>query len=342
MFAAVYEGANAIGLEEVPKPTPPKGWSLVEVGHVGICGTDLAIFSGLHPRAKTPLIMGHEFSGRVVEPGNGGHLEEGQKVVVEPLMVCNRCRACRTGNSHVCESLRLFGIDYPGGMAQFTVVPAERVYPVPDTITLEHAAVIEPLAVAVHAVRISSFRPRDTTVVHGAGPVGLLIALVLKASGASQVIVSEPNRYRLDVARRLGLTAVDANADPTSEILSHTDGDGADVVFDAAGSPGVASQLAATCRILGQVVLVGIYKKPTALDLQALAFKEVSMRGSRVYTSYDFEVACALAAGGRVPLEPLISHVLPLSEVTGGFDLLSKGGAALKVMFQVVGEGRTA
>ncbi|HWG85851.1 MAG TPA: alcohol dehydrogenase catalytic domain-containing protein [Deinococcales bacterium] len=334
MRAAVFQGDHSISLEEVAAPTAPPGWSLVEVSHVGICGTDLAIFAGYHPRAKAPLIMGHEFSGRIVEPGATG-LDAGQSVVVEPLMACGRCAACRSGNAHVCKTLRLFGIDYPGGMAQYMVAPPERVYAVPEALPADEAAVIEPLAVAVHAVRISRFRPGDTVAVLGAGPVGLLTALVLRASGAGSVIVTEANPFRMNVARQLGFTTIDASSDPVARLLELTGGDGADLVFDAAGHPTVAASLVDACRINGQIMLVGIYKKPTALDLQGISFKEIDVKGSRVYTPEDFRIACSLAASGRVALKPLISHVLPLGKVAEGFEVLASGGAALKVMFDI-------
>lgn len=336
MFGAVYRGDGQIGVEEVPFPKVPKGWALIEVSHVGICGTDLSILHGYHPRARAPLIMGHELSGRIIDPGAGAPgLEPGSKVVVEPLMTCGTCPACLSGNAHVCSTLRLFGIDHPGGMAQFMAAPTHRIYQVPENLPLDEAAVIEPLAVAVHAVRISDFRAGDSAIVLGAGPVGLLTALVLQGAGASRVLVTEANPYRTELARRLGFTVIDASDRPVEQLLSLTGGYGADLVFDAAGHPSVAAQVVPVCRVSGQIMLVGIYKKPTPLDLQGIAFKELRLKGSRVYTPLDFRIACDLAANSRIPLKPLISHILPLQEVAAGFDILSHGGEALKVMFRI-------
>lgn len=346
MLAAVYQGEGRIAVERWPRPEVPPGWALVRVSHVGICGTDLAILAGQHPRARPPLIMGHEISGRVVEAvehagadggadGRGNRLEAGAAVTVEPLVTCGECAACRSGNAHVCKTLRLFGIDFPGGMAELMAVPPGRLHPLLEAVALDEGALVEPLAVAVHAVRLSAFRPGDTVVILGGGPVGLLTALVLRDSGARRVIVSEASPYRLRVARELGFTAVDAADRPVEQVLDLTAGDGASVVFDAAGHPDVAAQLAAVCRIRGQIVLVGIYKKPTPLDLQAVAFKELSLVGSRVYTSDDFAFAGDLAASGRVDLRALITHVLPLERAAEGFGILAGGGNALKVMFRV-------
>ena len=333
MLAAVWQGEGRLTLEAQPDPDVPMGWALVEVSHVGICGTDLSILGGHHPRAKPPLVMGHEVSGRVAQ--RAGRVERGEAVAVEPLVTCGECGACRSGNAHVCKNLRLFGIDFPGGLAEFMAVPAERLHPLPGSVDAAVAALVEPLAVAVHAVRLSAFRGGETVAVLGAGPVGLVTALVLRHSGAREVLVSEANPYRLSIARELGFTVVDAAEGPVDQILERTGGDGADLVFDAAGHPAVAEQLAAACRIRGQIVLVGIYKKPTPLDLQGIAFKEISLVGSRVYTPDDFASARDLAAGGELELERLISHVLPLSDVNAGFEVLATGGEALKVLFRV-------
>jgi (R,R)-butanediol dehydrogenase/meso-butanediol dehydrogenase/diacetyl reductase len=348
MLAAVYEGAGRIAIERSPPPELPPGWALVRVSHVGICGTDLAILGGQHPRAKPPLIMGHEVSGRLVEAveqtnaaadGAATRLEAGTAVAVEPLVTCGACSACRSGNAHVCRTLRLFGIDFPGGMAELMAVPPGRLHRLREPVALDESALVEPLAVGVHAVRLSAFRPGDSVAVLGGGPVGLLTALVLRHSGAALVMVSEANAYRLRVARELGFTAVDAADRPVEQILDLTGGDGTPVVFDAAGHPDVAAQVAAVCRIRGQVVLVGIYKKPTPIDLQAVAFKELSVVGSRVYTGHDFAFARDLAATRGINLRALISHVLPLERAGEGFEILAAGGDALKVLFRVDGEG---
>ena len=333
MLAAVWQGEGRLELAEQPDPDVPAGWALVEVSHVGICGTDLSILGGHHPRAKPPLVMGHEISGRIAD--GAGRLERGEAVAVEPLVTCGECSACRSGNAHVCRNLRLFGIDFPGGLAELMAVPAERLHPLPDSVDAKIAALVEPLAVAVHAVRLSAFRRGDTVAVLGAGWVGLLTALVLRHSGAGEVLVSEANQYRLSIARDLGFRALDAGEGTVDQVLELTGGDGADVVFDAAGHRAVAEQLVAACRICGQIVLVGIYKKPTPLDLQGIAFKEISLLGSRVYTPQDFASARDLAASGELGLERLISHVLPLSEVRTGFEVLASGGDALKVLFRV-------
>lgn len=335
MLAAVYHGPMQVRLETVLKPSPPEGWALIEVSHCGICGTDTFIVGGTHPRARAPLVLGHEFSGTLLEV-NGEGFAVGATVVVEPLISCGACHACRTGNAHVCKNLRLYGIDAPGGMAQYMVAPLEKLHRVPEGVSLELAALAEPLAVAVHALRRSAFKPGDAVAVLGAGPIGLLLALALRASGARSVLVSEASEDRLGVARELGFTAIDAKADPVQAILERTHGEGADLCFDAAGHPAVAEILTRLTRVRGQIMLVGSYKKPAPVDLQSIVFKEQNMNGTRVYAPEDFTIALEMIRAGAMPLGQLITR-LPFSELERGFELAFAGGRAIKVMFDIAG-----
>lgn len=335
MLAAMYQGAMQVKLETTAKPTTPEGWALIEVSHCGICGTDTFIVGGTHPRAKAPLVLGHEFSGTILEIRGEG-FKVGDTVVVEPLISCGHCNACQTGNAHVCKNLKLYGIDAPGGMAQYMVAPIEKLHKIPDGVTLELAALAEPLAVAVHAVRRSSFKAGDVAAVLGAGPIGLLLALVLKASGARRVLISEASEERLAVARDLGFTTVDAKADPVQAILELTNNEGADVTFDAAGHPAVAEILTRVTRVRGQIMLVGSYKKPAPVDLQSIVFKEQNMNGTRVYAPEDFTIALSMILAGTMPLERLLTK-LPFSSLEEGFKLAFAGGSAIKIMFDIGG-----
>lgn len=343
MLAAIYEGPMQVRLQTIPQPSVPDGWALIDVSYCGIYGTDTFIVGGTHPRARAPLVLGHEFSGTLLEVNYSGALEiegkgfkVGDAVVVEPLISCGQCHACQTGNAHVCKNLRLYGIDAPGGMAEFVVAPIAKLHKVPDGVSLELAALAEPLAVAVHAVRRSSFKPGDVVAVLGAGPIGLLLALVLRASGARSVLVSEASQDRLDVARALGFMAVDAKIDPVQDILNHTGGEGTDLSFDAAGHPAVAEILTRVTRVRGQIMLVGSYKKPVPVDLQSIVFKEQNMNGTRVYAPEDFTIALEMIRAGAMPLARLIT-ALPFSSLEEGFKLAFAGGRAIKVLFDIAG-----
>lgn len=337
MPAVLWTGDDTLELREVDVPQPPPGWALVEVAYTGICGTDLAIVHGKHPRARHGLVLGHEISGRVVQEAPTGP-RAGSPVVVEPLISCGRCRACRRGDTHVCRELGLYGIDVPGSLARYVALPPEVLHEVPAGVDLRLATLVEPLAVAVHAVSLSGLRPGDTVAVTGAGPIGILTALTARHAGAERVIVSETSPARRRLAEQLGLTVVPAGATLTATALGLTDGEGADVTFDAAGHPAVAPDLTAATRAGGTVVIVAVHKEPTPLDLREVCFKELDVRGVRVYTTDDVRRAIELVTDGSLGLDRLPTRVFPLAEAAAA---VSAAGAAeyLKVMVASHEEG---
>lgn len=332
MKAIVFEAPQTVSLREKERPEAPQGWALIKTSHVGICGTDLNIYAGSHPRAQAPLVMGHEFSGTIVS----GHptLPEGTPVTVNPLLSCGTCIPCTTGQSHVCESLKLVGIDCDGGMAEYVVAPADSVVPLPKGLSLALGALVEPVAVAMHAVRQGGYVPGDHAVVFGAGTIGLCVALALKSFGASQVTIVETNELRLQKAQELGFTTIHPVRENVREVvMSLTNGTGADFVFDCAGHHSVVPLLTDIVKVRGTIVIVAAYKKPTEVNLLQGMFKELSMRFVRVYTAKDFELAAQLLVQ-QPDFEKIITHVLPPEEARKGFDLLTSHTDAVKVMYQ--------
>ncbi|HEV6953633.1 MAG TPA: alcohol dehydrogenase catalytic domain-containing protein [Promicromonospora sp.] len=330
MPAAVWTATDTIELHDLDVPRPPEGWALVEVAYTGICGTDLSILHGKHPRARHGQVLGHEISGRVVQEAPTGP-RAGSAVVVEPLISCGRCGACRRGDTHVCRELGLYGIDRPGSLARYVALPAEVLHGVPDGVDLRLATLVEPLAVAVHAVAMSGLREGDTVAVAGAGPIGILTALVARHAGAAHVVISEPSPVRRDLAERLGLTVVPADGTLTGTVLGLTDGDGADVVFDAAGHPAVLPDLTAAARVGGTVMVVAVHKEPGPVDLREVSFKELVVRGVRVYTTDDVRRAIELVADGSLGLDRLPTRAFRLEDTSQAF---AAAGAAdhLKVL----------
>lgn len=331
MSAAVWAGADDVSVQSLPMPDVPQGWALVRVAFNGICGTDLSIYHGLHPRARPPLIMGHELSGWVEQAGATGP-RTGTLVTAEPLIRCGECRACQEGHSHVCRRLGLFGIDAPGGLASYVSLPPQVLHEVPEGVDPRVAALAEPLAVAVHAVRLSRLKPGETVAVYGAGPIGVLTALVARHEGAGTVVVTEPSGWRRQVAQDLGLTVVPEGSDMALALGPLTGGEGADVTFDTAAHPSVAANLAATSRVLGRIIVVGVYKKPTSIDLQAVCFKEQTLTGVRVYTSADVRRAIELIATGALQLDQFPTKAFALSDVGEALAAATSGQDCLKVL----------
>ena len=329
--AAVWEGPDVVRPAHLPAPEVPDGWALLDVACNGICGSDLSILHGSHPRATAPLVMGHEVSGWVARAGATGP-REGALVAVEPLISCGRCRACRTGATHVCSRLGLFGIDAPGGLATQLAVPPDRLHELPGTVDPRTAALVEPLAVAVHAVSLSGMERGDVVSVQGAGPIGLLTALVARAEGAGTVVVTEPGPWRREVAHGFGLR-VAADGDELAAALDElTGGEGADTTFDTAAHPSVAARLSSTTRVLGRVVVVGVYKQPTPVDLQGVCFREQSLQGVRVYTGADVRRAVQLVADDALGLAAFPTTVFALEDVAQAFAAAASGSDCLKVL----------
>jgi (R,R)-butanediol dehydrogenase / meso-butanediol dehydrogenase / diacetyl reductase len=328
MAAFVWQGGENVAVEEMPRPSAREGWAIVDVAFAGICGTDLHICAGEHPRAEAPLVLGHEFVGTLHADADG--LAAGQGVAVEPLLNCGECTPCRTGRSHVCERLRLIGIDVAGGVAEQVAVPQSRLIPLPDRLDLRRAALVEPLAVTVHAVRRSGLSLGDPVMVAGAGPIGLAVASCARLAGAGTVYVSEVAEPRRRAAEELGFVVLDAE-EPGEDLRARNGGEGATVVFDTAAHPAVAANITSWTATSGRIVFVGTYGVPTAVNLQDVVFREIEAVGCRVYTRGDMEAAVALIADGRFDPEPFITSVVALSEAPTALQKL-RSGDEIKVL----------
>jgi (R,R)-butanediol dehydrogenase / meso-butanediol dehydrogenase / diacetyl reductase len=320
MSALVWAGGHQAEVTTRPRPAAGDGWVLVDVAYCGLCGTDLYICAGEHPRARPGIVIGHEISGRLHR--GTGNLPAGTKVVVDPLLPCGTCRTCLSGRPHTCAALRLLGIDVPGGAAEQVAVPADRVIPVPDDADLRLLAFAEPLAVAVRAVRRSGLALGEEVAVAGAGPIGLAVAACARRAGAGRVLVAEPLPGRRRLAADLGFEAVESLTAGVAE-----------VVFDAAAHPAVAAGLAEAVGPGGRVVLVGVYGDPVPVDLRALTFKEVTVIGTRVYSRDDLRVATAMVADGRFDPGPLITRSVPLADAASAVDDL-RAGREVKVLVE--------
>ncbi len=332
MKAILYEGAGKIAFKDVPEPEVKEGWGLIKVSYAGICGTDLNIYAGTHPRAKAPLIIGHEFSGTMVN--DYPNLPRGTRVTVYPLLSCGHCEPCKTGNAHVCNTLKLLGIDCSGGMAEYVAAPLDKIVPLDDSVSDKLGAFVEPVAVTVHAVRESKFLPGDNALVFGCGTIGLATANTLRILGASSVTMVEPDRSRAQIARSMGFHVIDPVEQDLEAITQNLDHNGFDWVFDCAGVQAVAKELLAVIKVHGHIVIVAAYKKPAEMPLIQGMFKETSIQFIRVYRRKDFLIASKIISSER-NYERIITHVLPAAEAQKGFDLLTaRGTGAIKVMFQ--------
>jgi 2-desacetyl-2-hydroxyethyl bacteriochlorophyllide A dehydrogenase len=335
MRAAFYQGARTFTTGEMEKPAPGRDEALLRVRRVGICGTDLHIFQGhLDHRVPKGGVIGHETFGEVVEAPGASGFTSGDRVVVEPVVCCGACRACRMGASYLCYQLKVLGVDLPGGMREYWAVSASRLLRVPDSISDDHAALIEPLAVAVHDVNRADVKRGDAVLVFGGGPIGTLIALVARHRGA-RVAVAEVNPFRLDILEAFGLERVGPGVDVVKWTDQWTDGTGVDVAFEVTGNPLAARTVADVVRVWGTVSIVAIHAEPVPVNLYQMFARELVMHGSRLYARADWEEAIGLVASGAVPVGPLVSRRIPLESLQRGMEEALGGGPVMKVLVEV-------
>ena len=331
--AVTYEGRGSFALRDAEPVPPGAGEVRLDVAYCGICGTDLHIAHGsMDHRVRPPQVIGHEMSGTVAETGPAVEgFSIGDRVVVRPLDSRREVPADR-GFSHISRNLEFLGIDTPGAFQSSWTVPAFTLHRLPDEISLELAALTEPLAVACHDVRRAELVRGETAVVIGGGPIGLLIALVARAEGA-RVVVSEVNPTRLELAAALGFETVDpSNADVAQHVAATTMGAGADVVFEVSGSAAGALAMTELAALRGRIVVVAIYPQAQPVRLFDFFWKELQLRGARVYEPDDYERAIELIASGALSLERLISRVEPLERLPAVFAEIDAGSSDIKIL----------
>jgi L-iditol 2-dehydrogenase len=343
MRVAKVMGPGEIRLVEAPIPSPGPGEVLVRVKAVGICGSDLQYYAhGRIGDQSLPAghILGHEVAGVVEALGPGAESPvPGTAVAVDPALPCGQCHFCAAGNPNLCRRLRFFGSPpTPGALQEYLAHPAHLVIPLPPEVPFPVGATIEPLGVAIHAVDLGHVAVGDRVVVFGCGPIGLLIARVAHLAGAGQIYSVEPLAHRREAASRFGVDgALDAGeAGAVRDLLERTDGDGADVVFEAAGSEEATARAVQIARPGGTLVLIGYWKtEPMKFPgIQAMR-KGLTVRFVR-RMKHTFPRALDLVRRGRVDLPGLITHRVPFSEVAEGFRRAeTRGPGILKTVLDV-------
>ena len=339
MQAAHYHGNQTIKAGTCIPQAPAANEVRIEVAYCGVCGTDLHIFLGhMDQRLQMPQVIGHEMSGIIAEVGTAvNNWNPGDHVVVRPLAPCNSCAACQRGHSHICQNLNFLGIDTPGAFQSSWTVPAHTLHRLPPSLSLDLAALIEPLAVACHDVRLSQLQAGEYAVVIGGGPIGMLNALVARHRGA-QVTIVEINPYRVEFARSLGLDAINPQEiDPVTYIEARTEGGGADVVFEVSGSSPGAELMTKLVRTRGRIIVVAIFAQAPKIDLFRFFWRELQLIGVRVYEPEDYDKAITLAASNTLPLEQLITGRQSLHALHDVFTQMAAGAETMKILIDTQG-----
>ncbi len=333
------KAAPGIELREVPVPTPGPGEVLVRVQTASVCGTDLHIYNWdqwAKGRIHPPLIPGHEFAGAVAGLGSGvTTVREGDPVSAEMHVACGKCLQCRTGLAHVCQHVRILGVDADGAFAGYAVIPESNIWKLSPSIPHDYASLLDPLGNAVHTVLAGPIAAK-TVAVTGCGAIGLFSIAVAKACGAARVFATEVNAHRRKVALEMGADlALDPTADEVEkQILEATGGTGVDVLLEMSGHPEAMRLGFALLRTGGRASLLGIPSRPFELDFaRDIIFKGATVQGINGRKMFEtwFQME-ALLATGKLNLEPVITHRLKLSEFKKAMELLQSGEAIKVVM----------
>lgn len=330
MRQVVLERPETIVVREAPKPEPRPGDLLVKTERVGICGSDLHAYHGKHPFISLPVVPGHEVVGVVEAVGAGvTEFKPGDRVILEPNVICGECEHCRSGRYNLCENLTVVGCVGPleGGMADYFIAPASRFIKADPRIDLAEAAMVEPLATGTHAVRVSGGVAGKRVAVLGTGTIGLLTLQAAKAAGAKTIVATDLRPANRERARKAGADAVfDPTAPGVIERMREFLGGQADVVFDCVAFQATMDQAIALALKGGTVVVVGVPERDVTVPLALIQDREVRIQGTAMYTREDMQSAMDLIAEGKVDAGSLVTRTLPLDQAAEGFAKADAGG----------------
>jgi L-iditol 2-dehydrogenase len=337
---AVVKSKPAPGVEfaEVPKPKIKPDEVLIEVKAAAICGSDLGIYdyTPAYSKMKLPVVMGHEFSGRVAEAGPQVQgYKVGDRVIAESVKACGTCEFCRSGHQNLCDASTLFGIHTDGGMAEHIAVPYKLLHRLPDELTYEAGALIEPLSNAIHFVKdCTPVKLGDFVVVQGCGPIGLFSAQLFRLAGAEVIVTGVGvDTERFKIVEGLGLEAVNIEkVDLAALVKERTGGRGADTAFVATGAPPAVAQATQIVKKRGRVTVIGIFGRPVEVPMTEVVRREVSIVGAYDAQSQNFGQSIKLAQSGAVKVEALLTHRLPLEKANEAFEA-AKSRVGCKVEF---------
>lgn len=341
MKALVLKEYNKFSFEDVTQPDPGSGEVLVRVKACGICGSDVHGMNGSTGRRRPPIIMGHEAAGIVASGGEPSGWIEGTRVTFDSTIYCGECAFCRRGEINLCDRRRVLGVSCEeyrqhGAFAEYVVVPERILYRVPEGVPFEHAAMVEPYSIALHAVRRAPSLLNARVVVVGAGMIGLALVQVLRSAGCSQILVADIAPDRLDLAKAVGATRTLNSKGPEAQqqLVELTGGHGADVCFEAVGLSATVDMAVRCVRKGGAVVLVGNVSPTVEFPLQVAVTREISVNGSCASRG-DYPECLDMLQRGALDPAPLISAVAPLSEGAKWFERLhGRESGLLKVILR--------
>lgn len=337
MKALVYYGPRDIRVSEIEEPKVNKGEVLVKVEACGICGSDVHGYLGVTGRRIPPMVMGHEFTGIVQYLGEDVEdISIGDRVVVYPARFCSRCEFCRVGLTNLCINRTVFGVmNVNGAMAEYVAVPKENILKLPENIDFIKGTFLEPLSVAYRAVKTAGNILNQNVLIVGAGTIGLLILQIVKLGGAKNIIISDINDDRLEIAKRLGADiALNPEREDIKTLVSQYIPDGIDIAFEAVGLEVTVNQALNILKNRGTCVFVGNAMKNITIDMQNIVTRELRILGTYTFTIEEFEDSISLLE--RINIREMLSKIVPLEEGPKAFEELAKKDSnLLKVVLRI-------
>ena len=341
MLQQVMTAPGEIEFRDIPTPNPQNGEVLVKIMKIGVCGSDIHVYHGKHPFTKYPVTQGHEVSGKIAALGeNVAGFLVGQKVTIEPQVYCGKCYPCTHGKYNLCEELKVMGFQTTGAASEYFAVDAKKVTALPENMTYSEGALIEPLAVTVHAIRRAGNVHGQKIAVLGAGPIGILLAQSAKALGAEKVLITDISTPRLELAKKCGVDfAVNTREQDFAQALEQNFGpDKADVIYDCAGNDTTMGQAIQCARKGSAIILVAVYADMAKVDLAVLNDHELDLNTSMMYRHEDYEEAIRLVGEGKVCLKPLMTRHFALKNYLEAYRYINANReTAMKVLIDVDG-----
>ncbi len=339
MKQAIMTSPGKIEFRTIDIPVVKDDQVLVKMDRIGVCGSDIHVFHGMHPYTSYPIVQGHEVSGRVAALGkNTRGFSEGDIVTIMPQITCGKCYPCTHGMYHICEDLKVMGFQTNGAAQEFFAVDASLVLKVPDGISLDQAAMIEPVSVAVHALRRGGDVTGKKVLVIGSGTIGNLVGQAAKALGAVDVLMADISEYKLKKAKECGLeNTVNPKVENLGQAIVSVFGfDKADLILECVGAEETITQAIANARKGTTIVVVGVFGKKPQVDLGLVQDRELSLVGTLMYQKGDYLKAMELIAAGKINLSPMISAHYPFDRYLDAYQEIENArGNIMKVMIDL-------
>lgn len=337
MKAAVLKSWLNMEMCDIPMPVPGKNEALIKIKLAGVCGSDITVYRGKHMTATVHVVLGHEILGTIesLPEGYDGKFKIGQRVLMNPIISCGHCSACKHGLPWVCENLKLLGIHVNGGYEEYCTVDVDKLVAVRDETPDDVAILGEPFAVGIHVMVNSKVQQGDKIFISGGATVGLYIAILAKAAGAERVIISEINEPRRQFVESMGIETINPNDVDAMDLMREvTDGGGFDIVYDTSGAASCILQMPDLCRCGGKMLSLGMSSDAYQFIIGKVAFKEITLVGNRLYSQEDFEEGVRFVEDNwqELHLDRMVTDRLPLSEAEKAVQMMINGENICKII----------